>query len=113
MRDICAEAEAFLKSRTETSRGRPPSVAFTDAVTEAAVDGACLMARRLDAALIVVSADSGWTALALSNRRPDAAVLALCRTPRGERTELRSARVTEKAPARLAAELARLDFFTP
>jgi pyruvate kinase len=40
------------------------------------------MARRLDAALIAVSAESGVTALALSNCRPDAAVLALCRNER-------------------------------
>jgi pyruvate kinase len=83
MRDICAEAEAFLESRRDKSQGgRPSSPALTDAVTGAAVDAAWLMAQRLDAALIVVSADSGRTALALSNRRPDAAVLALCRNER-------------------------------
>jgi pyruvate kinase len=36
--------------------------------------------RQLDAALIVVAADSGRSALALSNRRPAAPVLALTRT---------------------------------
>jgi pyruvate kinase len=81
MRDICAEAEAFLKSRGDGVQGAIPSrFALADAVTDAAVDGACLMARRLDAALIAVLADSGWTALALSNRRPTARILALCRT---------------------------------
>lgn len=81
MRDICAEAEDFLKSGRDESQGAIPfRFALADAATDAAVDGACLMARRLDAALIVVLADSGWTALALSNRRPDAAVVALCRT---------------------------------
>jgi pyruvate kinase len=79
MRDICVEAEAFLKSR-RVDLPSPPRFALADAVTDAAVDGACLMARRLDASLIVVLADSGWTALALSNRRPSAAILALCRT---------------------------------
>jgi pyruvate kinase len=80
MRDICAEAEAFLKSQGDRSQGAIPSrLALDDEVTDAAVDGACLMARRLDAALIVVLADSGRTALALSNRRPAAAILALCR----------------------------------
>jgi pyruvate kinase len=81
MRDICVEAEAFLKSRGNGSHGASSSrFALADAVTDAAVDGACLMAARLDASLIVVLADSGWTALALSNRRPVAAILALCRT---------------------------------
>ena len=80
MRDICIEAEAFLKSRRDESQvARSSSPALTDSVTAAAVEGACLMARRLDAALIIVLADSGRTALALSNRRPDAAILALCR----------------------------------
>ena len=80
MRDICVEAEAFLKSRRDESPAAGScSSALTDSVTAAAVDAACLMARRLDAALIVVSAESGRTALALSNRRPDAAILALCR----------------------------------
>jgi pyruvate kinase len=81
MRDICVEAEAFLKSGRDESPGAIPfRFALAEAATDAAVDGACLMARRLDAALIVVLADSGWTALALSNRRPDATVVALCRT---------------------------------
>ena len=46
-------------------------------MTEAAVDGACLMAEQLRATLIVVAAESGRSALALSNRRPIAPVLAL------------------------------------
>jgi pyruvate kinase len=81
MSDICAEAEAFLKSRAAGSQAASLTrVALIDAVTDAAVDGAVLMARRLDAPLIVVLADSGRTALALSNRRPAAAILALCRS---------------------------------
>ena len=44
------------------------------------MDAACLCAHRLDAALIVAATDSGRTALALSNRRPSATVLALTRT---------------------------------
>ena len=52
-----------------------------DPITEAAADAACLIARRVDAALIVVvTAESGRSALALSNRRPSAPVLALART---------------------------------
>ena len=60
-----------------------PSLAgFIDPITEAAVDAACLMTSQLDAALIVVAAESGRTALALSNRRPTAAVLAIATTER-------------------------------
>jgi pyruvate kinase len=41
------------------------------------VDAACLAAKRLEAPLIAVVTNSGRTALALSNRRPTATVLAL------------------------------------
>ena len=44
--------------------------------------GACLTTERLDAPLIVVATDSGRTALAMSNRRPTATILALTRTER-------------------------------
>lgn len=44
------------------------------------VDAACLAARRLDAPLIVVVTTLGRTALALSNHRPTATVLALTRS---------------------------------
>lgn len=81
MRQICAEAEAYLKTN-----GRPghaisaPLSGFVDPITEATVDAACLAAQRLDAPLIVVATDSGRTALALSNRRPTARILALTRS---------------------------------
>jgi pyruvate kinase len=82
MRRLCAEAEAYQKA---TGRGplpaAPASLAgFVDPVTEAAVDAACLAARQLDAPLIVAVTNSGRTALALSNRRPTATVLALTRS---------------------------------
>jgi pyruvate kinase len=79
MRRICAEAEAYLKAnRPGPMPSVPASLAgFVNSVTEAAVDAACLAAQRLDAPLIVVATTSGRTALALSNRRPAAAVLAL------------------------------------
>jgi pyruvate kinase len=82
MRRICTEAEGHLHSRTYSSRGDSASLAgLVHPITEAAADAACLMARRLDAALIVVvAAESGRSALALSNRRPGAPVLALART---------------------------------
>jgi pyruvate kinase len=81
MRRICAEAEAYLKSEGRKSRGGPSNLSgFIDPITEAAVDAACLMTHQLDAALIVVGSDSGRTALALSNRRSSAVVLAIART---------------------------------
>jgi hypothetical protein len=49
-------------------------------MVEATVDAACLAADRLGAPLLVVATDSGRTALALSNRRPAAAILAVTRT---------------------------------
>ena len=45
-----------------------------------------LVAQRLDAPLIVVATDSGRTALALSNRRPAATILAVTRTEQIART---------------------------
>jgi len=76
---ICAEAEAHEKvaSRGLEPRRSAPLSSLVDSVTEAAVDGACLMAEQLRATLIVVAAESGRSALALSNRRPIAPVLAL------------------------------------
>jgi pyruvate kinase len=79
MREICVEAESHLKWGGVS--GSAASLAgFIDASTEAAVDAACLAARQLDAPVIVVPANSGRTALALSNRRPGASILALART---------------------------------
>jgi pyruvate kinase len=45
-----------------------------------------LMTEQLDAPLIVVATDSGRTAVALSNRRPTATILALTRTDRVARS---------------------------
>jgi pyruvate kinase len=81
MRQICAEAEAFLESGGRPALAKSASLAgLVQPITEATVDAACLAAERLDAPLIVVSTDSGRTALALSNRRPAVTVLALTRT---------------------------------
>jgi pyruvate kinase len=78
MRQICAEAEAYLKSNGRPAHAASASLSgFVDPITEATVDAACLAAQRLDAPLIVVATDSGRTALALSNRRPAATILAL------------------------------------
>jgi pyruvate kinase len=81
MRQICAEAEAYQKkSGARPAHGGSASLAgLVEPITEATVDAACLVAERLDAPLIVVATDSGRTALALSNRRPPATILALAR----------------------------------
>jgi pyruvate kinase len=81
MRRICAEAEAYLKAQGPAARrGYAPLSGFVEPITEATVDAACLATERLDAPLLVVVTDSGRTALALSNRRPTATILALTRT---------------------------------
>jgi pyruvate kinase len=81
MGQICAEAEAFQKSHGRPVHGVSACLTdLVDPITEATVDAACLAAQRLDAPLIVVATDSGRTALALSNRRPSATILALTRT---------------------------------
>lgn len=82
MRQICAEAEAHRRSqRDQRLREVPASLSdLVQPITEAMVDAACLAAARLDAPAIVVTTESGRTALALSNRRPAAAILALTTT---------------------------------
>ena len=77
MRQICTEAEGFLKLEGGGSRGPAPLTGFIDPAMEASVDAACLMTRQLDAAMIVVAAASGRPARALANRRPAASILAL------------------------------------
>jgi pyruvate kinase len=87
MRQLCAEAEEYLKTKARPDRFESPSLAgFVQPITEAEVDAACLMTRRLDAPLIAVATESGRTALALSNRRPSATILAVTRTEQLART---------------------------
>ena len=81
MRQICAEAEAYLKSEARPSPIRSaPLAGFVEPIVEAAVDAANLVTVRLNAPIIIVATDSGKTALALSNRRPSATILAVTRT---------------------------------
>jgi pyruvate kinase len=81
MRQICAEAEAYLESDSRMPLGESASLAgLIESITEATVDAAHLVTERLNAPLIVVATDSGRTALALSNRRPTATILALTST---------------------------------
>jgi pyruvate kinase len=87
MGQICAEAEAYLESSGSPPRGESISLAgLIEPITEAAVDAAHLMTEQLNAPLIVVSTESGRTAVALSNRRPTATILALTRTEQVART---------------------------
>ncbi len=82
MRRICAEAETYRAAvgRTARTSSAASLAGFVEPITEATVDAACLVAERLDASLIVVATDTGRTAMALSNRRPGATILALTRT---------------------------------
>jgi pyruvate kinase len=79
MRQICAEAEAYLKANGPGPGPAAPTCLadLVDPITEAAVNAAALAAKRLDAPLTVVATNTGRTALALSTRRPTATVLAL------------------------------------
>jgi pyruvate kinase len=79
MARICAEAEAYTARRPAPPGDDAPLAGWIEPVTEAAVDAADLMTARLAAPLIVVATESGRTALALSNRRPAATILALTR----------------------------------
>jgi pyruvate kinase len=87
MDQICAEAEAFLKSRRRPIRPESASLSgFVETITESVVDAACLIAQRMDSPIIAVATESGRTALALSNRRPNAIILAVTRTEAIART---------------------------
>ena len=82
MRRICAEAEAYMQlQQHRPTLGTPTSLAgLVQPITEAMVDAAYLAAEQLNAPVIVVATASGRTALALSNRRPGAMILALTPT---------------------------------
>jgi pyruvate kinase len=87
MARICLEAEGFLEGRGRASAESSAHLAgLIEPITEAAVDAAVLAVERLDAPVVIVATDSGRTALAVSNRRPTATILALTRTERIART---------------------------
>jgi pyruvate kinase len=79
MKRICTEAEAYRKAHGPAPAAVVPAslAGLVHLITEASVDAACVAAAQLDAPLIVVATTSGRTALALSNRRPAARILAL------------------------------------
>jgi pyruvate kinase len=82
MRRICAEAETHLRHRRPAVAGWAPAslAGLVEPITEAVVDAACLAAAELQAPVIIVATASGRTALALSNRRPSALIVALTPT---------------------------------
>lgn len=86
MRQICAEAEAFLEADGPRAAPAAPLAGFVEPITEAAVDAAYLVTERLNAPVVIVATVSGRTALALSNRRPTATILAITRTEALART---------------------------
>lgn len=87
MGQICSEAEAYLEAGGRRQISETGSLSgLIEPITEAAVDAAHLMTEQLNAPLIVVATESGRTALALSNRRPTATILALTRTEQAART---------------------------
>jgi pyruvate kinase len=87
MRRICAEAETHtqLQQHRRTLDTLTSLAEFVHPVTEAMVDAAYLAAEQLNAPVIVVATASGRTALALSNRRPSAMILALNPTEQAAR----------------------------
>jgi pyruvate kinase len=87
MSRICLEAEAYLEDRGRSSVAEAaPLGGWIEPITEAAVDAAVLAVERLDAPLVIVATESGRTALAVSNRRPTATILALTRSEQVART---------------------------
>lgn len=67
-----------MKFRSRSRPGGSISLSgLIEPITESAVDAAHLMTEQLDAPLIVVSTESGRTAVALSNRRPTETIVAL------------------------------------
>jgi pyruvate kinase len=87
MARICLEAEAYLGDRGRSSVAPPaPLGGWIEPITEAAVDAAVLVVERLDAPLVIVATESGRTALAVSNRRPTATILALTASEQVART---------------------------
>lgn len=78
MGQICAQAERYHADRTRLQVTASSQLAdLVHPITEAMVDAAWTAAKRLSARLIVVGTVSGRSALALSNRRPSAMILAL------------------------------------
>src|SRR5262249_2200003 len=86
MRQVCAEAEGYLESARPLLRKSASLSGLIDPITEANVDAAHLITQRLNAPLIVVTTNSGRTALALSNRRPAATILAITHSEQIART---------------------------
>jgi len=79
MRRICIEAEQYIKGKPHANgQTSPASLAgLVQPISRAMVDAACVACEDLQSPLIVALTATGRTALAISNRRPGATILAL------------------------------------
>ncbi len=79
MRRICEEAEGYLDATPHAQLNLPNATlqGLVQPISKAMVDAACLACEELKSPLIVVLTATGRTALAISNRRPSATILAL------------------------------------
>ncbi|WP_437190826.1 pyruvate kinase [Planctomicrobium sp. SH527] len=79
MRRICEEAEGFLDEHQHLLVGQSaaPLSGLIQPITRAMVDAACVAGEVVSAPLIVTLTITGRTALAISNRRPSATILAV------------------------------------
>lgn len=79
MRRICEEAEEFISKSQNLLVGQSaaPLSGLIQPITRAMVDAACVAGEIVSAPLIVTMTITGRTALAISNRRPRATILAV------------------------------------
>ncbi|SFH69900.1 pyruvate kinase [Planctomicrobium piriforme] len=79
MRKICETAETYMDTVQQAGQGsKSASLAgLIQPITKAMVDAACLAAEELSCPLIVALTSTGRLAMALSNRRPNATILAI------------------------------------
>ncbi len=90
MRNICIEAETYLYQNSDLKEryATAPLDGLVQPISRAMVDAACQACNELSSPLIIALTQTGRTALALSNRRPSATILAL--TPNEQTARLLS-----------------------
>lgn len=81
MSRILTEAEQVVATRGEPAHGAPSRAGWVSPTTEAVVEAAALICRRLDPALVVVETHSGRSAIALSKQRVRTPILAVGSDP--------------------------------
>jgi len=79
MRRICEEAEGYISTDDHLAYHNTPASlkGLIQPISKAMVDAACVACDELSAPVIVALTATGKTALAISNRRPSATILAL------------------------------------